>query len=37
MAKMEKQRTAEEIKEENRIKERANFLKGILEEAQANH
>lgn len=37
MAKMEKQRTAEEIKEENRIKERANFLKGILEEAQANY
>jgi len=37
MAKMEKQRTAEEIKEDNRIKERAKFLKGILEEAQASH
>ena len=36
MAKMERQRTAEEIKEEARIKERAKFLQGILEEAHAN-
>jgi RNA polymerase primary sigma factor len=33
MTSMEKQRTAEEIKEEQRIAERAQILKGILEQA----
>ena len=30
MASMEKQRTSEEIKEENRIKERTKIIKAIL-------
>ena len=33
MSSMEKQRTAEEIREEQRIAERAQILKGILEQA----
>jgi len=33
MSSMEKQRTIEEIKEEQRIAERAQILKGILEQA----
>ena len=33
MATFEKQRTAEEIKEENRIEERGRILKGILQQA----
>ena len=33
MAKMEKQRTAEEIAEENRIKQRTKILQGIMKKA----